>query len=273
MARLLVPEHEAVANPGPTLVSTTLDNGRVMPSGPTPALSSTHTTKTRYASSSKESIAADDVVISGVIEGSTKDGVATTSAAFIPPAIPRRRRGRQPRGEGDARRPSVRTDALAELGLSYAVTSLRRGAANPAVVADASPGHVTGLMVVSAGDAAAAEEKEAFAPGRTEAKALVRRLSRGLDVLDLYCGTGGFALNAAAGGARSARGVRGVRMEAIETEGRGIEREKIWGVEVLQGHVAAACCEISRNSSEMYQRHRDWPRFFFLACCRFCRCT
>ena len=56
----------------------------------------------------------------------------------------------------------------------------------------------------------AAEGREFFfAPGRAEVKALVRKLSRGLDVLDLCCGTGGFALNAAAGKARSALGVRG----------------------------------------------------------------
>ncbi|CAN0421262.1 unnamed protein product, partial [Scytosiphon promiscuus] len=40
-------------------------------------------------------------------------------------------------------------------------------------------------------------QREAFfAPGRADAKALVRKLSPGLDVLDLCCGTGGFALNA-----------------------------------------------------------------------------
>ena len=77
---------------------------------------------------------------------------------------------------------------MAELGISYTVSPWQRGA-------------VAALS-------AAAEEREAFAPGRAGGKAVVRRVSHGLEVLDLYCGTGGFAMNAAVGKARSALGVR-----------------------------------------------------------------
>lgn len=63
-------------------------------------------------------------------------------------------------------------------------------------------------MVAAAAAAAGEEEEEAaFAPGRMKARALVGEVSRGLEVLDLYCGTGGFALNAAKKGARSVWGV------------------------------------------------------------------
>lgn len=101
------------------------------------------------------------------------------------------RRGRRLRGEPP--RPSVRTNSLAELGLSYTVSPRRRGAV--------------------AASSAAEEEREAFAPGRAGGKAVVRRVSHGLEVLDLYCGTGGFAMNAAVGKARSALGVRHTRGE------------------------------------------------------------
>lgn len=140
---------------------------------------------------------------------------------------PRPPRGRRPSGVGDgAPRPSIRTTSLAELGLTYAVrgsgsgSSLRRRQLQEqrqrqprprrregAPAAEAEEGSAETAAMMAA--AAAAEERDAFfAPGRAEVKALVRRLSRGLDVLDLCCGTGGFALNAAAGKARSALGVR-----------------------------------------------------------------
>ncbi|CAM9589579.1 unnamed protein product, partial [Hapterophycus canaliculatus] len=71
----------------------------------------------------------------------------------------------------------------------------------------ASEGLATATAVIKMTHAM--EQREAFfAPGRADAKALVRKLSPGLDVLDLCCGTGGFALNAAAGRARSVLGVR-----------------------------------------------------------------
>lgn len=114
------------------------------------------------------------------------DGAVVAATAVTAPQGLAPRRGRRLRGEPP--RPSVRTNSLAELGLSYTVSPRRRGA-------------VAALS-------AAAEEREAFAPGRTGGKAVVRRVSRGLEVLDLYCGTGGFAMNAAVGKARSALGVR-----------------------------------------------------------------
>lgn len=116
--------------------------------------------------------------------------VVATTAVTAPQGLALRR-GRRLRGEPP--RPSVRTNSLAELGLSYAVSPRRRGA-------------VAALS-------AAEEEREAFAPGRAGGKAVVRRVSRGLEVLDLYCGTGGFAMNAAVGKARSALGVRHTRGE------------------------------------------------------------
>lgn len=127
-----------------------------------------------------------------------KTSTLTTPTPRRPP------RGRRLRGVGDPPRPSVRTTSLAELGISYAVSggsssSSRRAAAAATVAATA----------VTPNTEAVAQEVEAcFAPGRADAKLLVRKLSQGLDVLDLCCGTGGFALNAAAGKARSVLGVR-----------------------------------------------------------------
>lgn len=119
--------------------------------------------------------------------------IATTIAGATTPQGLSPRRGRWLRG--DLPRPSVHTKSLAELGISYTVSSRRRGA-------------VAALS-------AAAEEREAFAPGRAGGKAVVRRVSRGLEVLDLFCGTGGFAMNAAVGKARSALGVRERRGEEL----------------------------------------------------------
>lgn len=119
---------------------------------------------------------------------------------------------------------SVRTETFAELGISYAAVPPRR-ARSPAITAAtreamavANSARVN--MKAPAGSAAmvstatTADEEQAFAPGRTEARALVGELASGLEVLDLYCGTGGFALNAARNGARSVLGVR-TRMSGL----------------------------------------------------------
>lgn len=160
---------------------------------------------------------------------------ATAAAAALPSSTastltPPRPRGRRLGGESGIPRPSVRATSLAELGISYTAgvrshsISSRRASSQaaaatepavpPASVSAAGGGGGMGREG-SAAAAAVAKMKQAveqrdafFAPGRADAKALVRKLSPGLDVLDLCCGTGGFALNAAAGKARSVLGVR-----------------------------------------------------------------
>ena len=49
-------------------------------------------------------------------------------------------------------------------------------------------------------------QKTGFYADQRDSRALVRSLAAGKHVLDLYCFTGGFALNAALGGAASVRG-------------------------------------------------------------------
>lgn len=113
-------------------------------------------------------------------------------------------------------RPSVRADTLAELGISYAVLPPRKrrspAASAPSISSPKTGVSMTVLLdspgIVASATVAGEEEGEAFAPGRMKARGLVGEVSRGLEVLDLYCGTGGFALNAAKNGARSAWGVR-----------------------------------------------------------------
>ncbi|CAM9433702.1 unnamed protein product [Ectocarpus sp. 4 AP-2014] len=125
------------------------------------------------------------------------DGSSSPATAFSAASPPRPRPGRRLGGDvDDPPTSSLSTTSLAELGLTYA-----------AATRNASRRQRREAAGVAAG---AAEEQRAaffFAPGRAEVKALVRKLARGLDVLDLMCGTGGFALNAAAGGARSVIGV------------------------------------------------------------------
>lgn len=112
------------------------------------------------------------------------------------------------RGSGKLGRPNFRADSLSELGISYIVrSSLSSGKRAPSGVMGALG--TDPISSVTSRVGSAVEVEEAFASGRTEGRALVRRVSRGLEVLDLYCGTGGFALNAAIGGARSSLGVRG----------------------------------------------------------------
>lgn len=144
--------------------------------------------------------AAPTVIVEAPI--SAADSNLSTAAA-LPGTLPRGR-GRQLRGAGDNARPSVRADSLAELGVSYAVSPRPAGGV---AADDAESGITSDIGLMESSQAGAAEERGAFAPGRTDGKALVRRVSRGLEVLDLYCGTGGFALNAAVGGARSVLGV------------------------------------------------------------------
>lgn len=121
---------------------------------------------------------------------------ATASSAA---SSPRPRPGRRLGGDADDSPPSsLTTTSLAELGITY--TAATRNA----------PRRRTPAAAAGSASGEAPEQREAFffATGRAEVKALVRKLARGLDVLDLMCGTGGFALNAAAGGARSVIGVR-----------------------------------------------------------------
>ncbi|CAM9621727.1 unnamed protein product [Discosporangium mesarthrocarpum] len=96
---------------------------------------------------------------------------------------------------------------VAELGISYRVVEADLGGwpsapspRAPRVVSEGGDGSGLGLgLGVGVG--------EAFWPGRKDARALVREVGQGLRVLDLHCGTGGFALNAAKGGANSVLGV------------------------------------------------------------------
>lgn len=143
------------------------------------------------------------------------DDANTTAAATVLPRI--RRRGKPLPRANDAPLPSVRTDTLAESGIIYHVNSQRKTteeAASTIVVEATTAGSmasagVTVTRFASLSLTAVAEDRmEAFAPGRVVGKEVVRRISRGLNVLDLYCGTGGFAMNAAVGGARSVLGVR-----------------------------------------------------------------
>lgn len=139
----------------------------------------------------------------------THPSTTATTTAITTTATNRRGRQRPPPLSLDnPRQGSVRVDILTELGISYAVNpSKRKRLPFSAPPRSAGVGVVTTLAVGSSAMLAAAGEQETFAPGRTEARALVGQVSRGLNVLDLYCGTGSFALNAAKNGARSALGV------------------------------------------------------------------
>ncbi|CAN0340037.1 unnamed protein product [Ectocarpus sp. 6 AP-2014] len=151
-----------------------------------------------------------------VLDAGGSASPATASSA----ASPSRPRPGRRLGGGDADDPptsSLSTTSLAELGLTYAAATRNAPRRQRREAAGAAAGE--------------AEERQRatffFAPGRAEVKALVRKLARGLDVLDLMCGTGGFALNAAAGGARSVIGVdkaaRAVRTATKNARANGLD--------------------------------------------------
>ncbi|CBN80236.1 conserved unknown protein [Ectocarpus siliculosus] len=149
-----------------------------------------------------------------VLDADDSSSPATASSAVSPS---RPRPGRRLGGDADdPPTSSLSTTSLAELGLTYAAATMNAPRRQRREAAGAAAGE--------------AEEQRAaffFAPGRAEVKALVRKLARGLDVLDLMCGTGGFALNAAAGGARSVIGVdkaaRAVRTATKNARANGLD--------------------------------------------------
>ena len=80
------------------------------------------------------------------------------------------------RGSGEAARPSFRADSLAELGISYAVRSLfPNGERVPSAAAMGASGKASIPPTRSSLGSAVAGE-EAFAPGRTRGRALVRKV-------------------------------------------------------------------------------------------------
>lgn len=162
-------------------------------------------TKTKATATTGAATAATMLVKTVAIDAPHVGGGSREAAAVAPSVIPAPKalRGRRLSGaDSNGGRPSVRADSLAELGITYTVS-----AARPRV--GAATGSMRSVAAgVEVGARSGVGEEEAFAPGRAEAKRLVGQVSRGLEVLDLYCGTGGFALNAASGMARSALGVR-----------------------------------------------------------------
>lgn len=151
----------------------------------------------------------EKIVASTAATAALASSSSSPALALTPPRPPR---GRRLGGVGGTPQPSVSATSLAELGISYIAgvrihrVSSRRASSPLAKAAEPAAAPTVATTIKTKQDV---EQREAFfAPGRADAKALVRKLSPGLDVLDLCCGTGGFALNAAAGKARSVLGVR-----------------------------------------------------------------
>jgi 23S rRNA (cytosine1962-C5)-methyltransferase len=78
--------------------------------------------------------------------------------------------------------------------------------------------------------------KTGFYLDQRDNRALIRRLARDRDVLDAFCYSGGFALSAALGGARSVQAVDSSQ-PALELAARNVERNGAQNVELVQADV------------------------------------